>query len=80
LINFVTTDDNRLSNSRTPTTHANEYHADTFLTAETLPFIPQDHVGLYDPIGSAGEAISTHEQTYNHSDFVTAEEDPIFQQ
>jgi hypothetical protein len=31
-----------------------------------------DHDGLYDPVGSASSAVSTHESTFNHTNYNTA--------
>jgi len=43
---YVESDDSRLTDSRTPTSHGNEAHDETYLTAATLP-VPSVTLGDY---------------------------------
>ncbi len=45
---------------------------DVGTTAGTVAAGDHSHTGTYDPAGTASSAVSTHESTYNHSNYATA--------
>jgi hypothetical protein len=54
-----------------------QYHTDARGDAR-YSLLGHAHSGTYDPAGTASSAVSTHESTYDHAAFLTAEIDPVF--
>jgi hypothetical protein len=51
LDDFVESDDSRLTDDRTPTSHGNDKHTSTYITAGDIPAIPADISELTDTTG-----------------------------
>jgi hypothetical protein len=75
LANYVTTDDSRLSDSRTPISHGNEAHTSTFITAGDIPAETDPVFTAWDK--STGISI-TESQISDLKAYLLTETDPVF--